>query len=71
MDELYGNLGVYLFEDFLKHTKDPYYGGSFDYGRPMKGHLWQPMTDAELIKIMADKITTNAPKGASMTWKYE
>jgi hypothetical protein len=68
MDNFYLNLGVYLLEDFLKNTKEPFYDGSFEYGRPMKGHGWQPMTNAELIKIMADQIAKNAPKGAGIAW---
>jgi hypothetical protein len=29
------------------------------------------MTDAELIKNMAEHIAKNAPKDASMVWKYD
>ncbi|HEU5335148.1 MAG TPA: alpha/beta hydrolase-fold protein, partial [Terriglobales bacterium] len=35
MDNYYLNLAVYKMEDFLKSTKDPYYGGPVVYGRPM------------------------------------
>jgi hypothetical protein len=31
----YANLAVYLLEDFLEATKNPYYAGSFQYGRPL------------------------------------
>jgi hypothetical protein len=31
-DWAYLNLGVYLLEDFLENTKDPYFAGSFTYG---------------------------------------
>jgi hypothetical protein len=61
MDEFYINLDVYLFEDFLKKTADPYYGGSFDYGRPTKGHMWTPITHAQLIRVIAKSIADNAP----------
>ena len=50
MDNFYLNLAVYLLEDFLKTTDA---GAVFEYGRPMKGHGWQPMTNAELVKMMA------------------
>ncbi len=71
MDNYYLNLAVYLLEDFLKTTKDPYYAGSFEYGRPMKGHGWHPLTQSELIRIMADHITKNAPEGENTNmWQY-
>lgn len=50
MDNFYLNLAVYLLEDFLKTTDAQ---AVFEYGRPMKGHGWQPMTNAELVKMMA------------------
>lgn len=68
----YGNLALYLLENFLATTKDPYYAGSFQYGRPLKGHGWQPTTNAELVKKMASHITENAPKTEnSAPWKYD
>lgn len=72
MDDWYLNLAVYLLEDFLANTRDPYFAGSFEYGRPMKGHGWQPTTNFELIKIMAEHISKNAPPGADpMSWHYK
>ena len=72
MDNFYLNLAVYRLEDFLKSTKDPYYEGSFEYGRPMKGHGWMPMSFVELVRIMADHITKNAPAGENpAAWKYQ
>jgi hypothetical protein len=71
MDDYYLNLAVYMLEDFLKNTKNPYYAGSFEYGRPMKGHGWHPMTNAELVKMMAAEIANNAPKGEGNSgWRY-
>jgi len=61
MDNFYLNLAVYKLEDFLKNSKNPYYAGSFEYGRPMKGHGWMPMSFVELVRIMADHIAKNAP----------
>jgi hypothetical protein len=71
MDHFYLGGGVYLLEDFLKNTKNPYYEGEFVYGRPMKGHGWQPMTNAELIRMMSAQIAKNAPKGEdNSAWQY-
>jgi len=53
MDSFYLNLAVYYLEDFLEHRTNPYYAGSVTYGRPKKPHGWQPMTDAELVRMMA------------------
>ena len=71
MDSYYLNLAVYLFEDFLSKTQKPFYGGSVEYGRPMKGHGWMPMSYQELIQMMAKHITRNAPPGADTHgWNY-
>jgi hypothetical protein len=70
MDNFYLNLAVYKLEDFLRGTTNPPYGGSFEYGRPMKGHGWTPLNQAQLITVMANHITLNAPAGADASWKY-
>jgi enterochelin esterase-like enzyme len=71
MDHFYLNLAVYLFDDFLKNTNNPPYGGSVEYGRPMKGHGWMPMSFQELIKMMAEHITKNTPAGEdTAVWSY-
>jgi hypothetical protein len=70
MDDFYLAPAVYLMEDFLEGTKNPYYAGDFRYGRPMKGHGWQPMTNADLLREMARQIAKNAPTGASTSlWR--
>lgn len=70
-DNFYLNLAVYDFQDFLKHTVNPHYEGTFEYGRPMKGHGWQPVTTSELFKMMAKHIIEHAPKGAdTKQWNY-
>jgi hypothetical protein len=70
-DNFYLNLAVYQFQDFLKHTTNPHYEGTFEYGRPMKGHGWQPVKNGELLKMMAKHITEHAPKGTNTKeWKY-
>ncbi len=66
----YFNLAVYLLEDFLRNTNNPYYAGSFTYGRPLKGHGWQPMTTAELVTLLAEHIRTHASAG-DQTWWHE
>ena len=71
MDSYYLNLAVYRMEDFMKTTKGPYYGGSFAYGRPMKGHGWHPMTWADLLRDIAAQVAKNAPKSAdTSSWNY-
>ena len=65
MDNYYLNLAVYRLENFLKNTKDPYYAGAVDYGRPMKGHGWSPYTATELVKLMAAAMEKNRPKTAA------
>ncbi len=39
MDNYYLNNGVYLVEDFLESTIDPYYNGIVDYGDRAE-HCW-------------------------------
>jgi len=71
MDDYYLNLSAYLLQDFLEDTNHPYYGGSFDFGRPMKGHGWLPTTTAELIRNMAKEISAHAPPADDNTlWQY-
>jgi hypothetical protein len=70
MDNYYLNLAVYRLEDFLGRTTSPAYAGSFEYGRPVKGHGWSPLNQAELLRVMADFIGKNAPAGADNSWKY-
>jgi hypothetical protein len=65
MDNYYLNLAVYRLEDFLKSTNNPYYAGSFEYGRPMKGHGWTPYTPEELVKVMAAAIEKQPRTGAA------
>lgn len=64
MDDFYLPYAVYLLAEFLESTTDPHYGGEVIHGRPMKGHGWQPMTTAQLIRMMAEHIAGNAPAGA-------
>jgi hypothetical protein len=69
MDNFYLNLAVYKLEEFLVTAKPPY-GGFFIYGRPMKGHGWTPLSQADLLKTMSDHISRNTPAGGDNSWKY-
>jgi len=72
MDNYYFNLPVYFLEELLENTENPYYEGSFHYGRPLKQHGWHPMTKAELIRIMADHVTKNSSPGEdTKMWRYD
>jgi hypothetical protein len=42
MDNFYLNQALYKLEEFLENTSDPYYEGSFVWGRPNKRHCWTP-----------------------------
>lgn len=66
MDNYFLNLGVYRFETFLESTKEPgkgpYYAGTFEYGRPLKPHGWQPWSNQELLRKMEAQVKRNAPR---------
>ncbi|RKY89505.1 hypothetical protein DRQ09_01240 [candidate division KSB1 bacterium] len=69
MDTYYLNNAVKLLERFLENTKNPYYAGTVEYGDG-KPHCWGPR-GTELIKLIADYITKNAPEGEDTSkWKY-
>lgn len=71
MDNYYLNLAVYQLQDVLKATTSPKSDAVFEYGRPMKGHGWQPMSNADLVRMMDRRITGSAPNGADVkSWKY-
>ncbi len=66
MDNYYLNLAVYLLQDYLEGTTHPAYAGSFSYGRPLKGHGWQPMSSADLIRTMARQVARHRlPRAAT------
>ncbi len=81
MDNYYLNNAVYLTEDFLESTTNPYYGGEVDYGDRAE-HCWNgdqnnPNHISRLRyntmyvpKILA-RIEAAAPQGADLTsWRY-
>ncbi|MDT8070613.1 MAG: alpha/beta hydrolase-fold protein [Terriglobia bacterium] len=70
-DNFYLNLAVYLTNDFLSQTKNPYYAGSFSYGRPLKGHGIRPTTTGEMLRHMAEEIRRHAPANQpAASWNY-
>jgi len=81
MDNYYLNNAVYLTEEFLEDTTNPYYGGEVDYGDRAE-HCWNgdqnnPNHISRLRyntmyvpKILA-RIEASAPRGADVTsWRY-
>ncbi len=81
MDSFYLNNAVYLMEDFLKRTKDPYYDGEVDYGDRAE-HCWngdhtRPNAISRLryhqmhIPKIMERIQKSAPSNADLTsWRY-
>jgi hypothetical protein len=81
MDNYYLNNAVYLTENFLEKTKNPYYNGLVDYGDRAE-HCWngdhsQPNYISRLryhtmyVKKILERIEKTAPKGADTTsWRY-
>ncbi len=81
MDNYYLNNAVYLVEDFLKTTKDPFYGGVVDYGDRAE-HCWngdhtRPNAYSRLryhqmfAPQIVERILKSAPPGADLkSWRY-
>ncbi len=81
MDNSYLNNAVYLMEDFLESTTDPYYGGVVGY-EPRAGHCWngdhdRPNALSRLrynqmyVPRILERIQEAAPPGADLTsWRY-
>lgn len=66
MDSFYLNNAVKLMEEFLSKTENPPYDGVVAYGDG-EPHCWGP-NGAELLKLMADQVTRNAPGGFIHSW---
>ena len=81
MDSYYLNDAVYLMEDFLEDTKEPYYAGQVEYGDRAE-HCWNgdPMHGNYISRLhyntsylpqILKRIEATAPKGADLTsWRY-
>lgn len=82
MDNYYLNNAVYLMEDFLESTTDPYYSGEVDYGDRAE-HCWNgdhenPNAISRLryntlyVPKIMKRIAESAPQNADLTsWRYE
>ncbi len=81
MDNYYLNNAVYLMEEFLESTKEPYYDGEVDYGDRAE-HCWngdheRPNALSRLrynqmfIPRIVRRILETAPEGADLqSWRY-
>ena len=81
MDNYYLNNSVYLMEDFLESTTDPYYEGEVDY-EPRAEHCWngdhtRPNALSRLrynqmyMPRILKRILDTAPEGADLeSWRY-
>ncbi len=81
MDNYYLNNSVYLMEDFLESTTDPYYDGEVDY-EPRAEHCWngdhtRPNALSRLrynqmyMPRILKRILETAPEGADLeSWRY-
>jgi hypothetical protein len=70
MDNFYLNLAVYKLEEEMKKLTNPPCDCDFQYGRPMKGHGWQPVSTASLVKWMAEHAAKNAGGEDTKQWHY-
>ncbi|MFC1725750.1 hypothetical protein ACFL4T_08990, partial [candidate division KSB1 bacterium] len=81
MDSFYLNNAVYLIEEFLESTKDPYYAGEIKYGDRAE-HCWSGDEDnpnsisrltynQRFVKKALERILKSAPEGADLkSWRY-
>jgi len=81
MDNYYLNNAVYLTEDFLESTSDPYYDGVVDYGDRAE-HCWNGdhensnaisrlRYNTMYVPRILERIEESAPEGADLTsWRY-
>ena len=82
MDNYYLNNAVYLMEDFLESTTDPYYDGEVDYGDRAE-HCWNGDHDnpnyisrlrynSMYVPKIMKRIIESAPADADLTsWRYK
>ena len=82
MDNYYLNNAVYLMEEFLENTTDPYYGGEVDYGdraehcwngdQENPNHISRLRYNSMYVPKIMKRIKESAPKGADLTsWRYK
>ena len=82
MDNYYLNNAVYLMEDFLENTTDPYYDGEVDYGdraehcwngdQENPNHISRLRYNSMYVPKIMNRILESAPAGADLTsWRYK
>lgn len=82
MDNYYLNNAVYLMEEFLESTTDPYYGGEVDYGDRAEhcwngdqengNHISRLRYNTMYVDKIMKRIKESAPAGADLTsWRYK
>ena len=81
MDNYYLNNAVYLMEDFLEQTTDPYYEGEVLYGDraehcwngdpELPNHISRLRYNSMYVPKIMDRIAQSAPPGADLeSWRY-
>ena len=81
MDNYYLNNAVYMMEEFLESTTDPYYAGEVDYGdraehcwngdQENPNHISRLRYNTMYVDKILKRINESAPKGADLTsWRY-
>jgi Putative esterase len=81
MDNYYLNNAVYLVEEFLRSTSNPFYGGEVDYGdraehcwngdHTLPNHLSRLRYNQMYVPKILERIKRTAPPGADVTsWRY-
>jgi len=81
MDNYYLNNAVYLTEEFLEQTENPYYGGEVDYGDRAEhcwngdhengNHISRLRYHTMYVPKILKRIEESAPEGADLTsWRY-
>lgn len=81
MDNYYLNNAVYLTEQFLESTTDPYYAGVVDYGDRAEhcwngdhenpNHISRLRYNTMYVPLIMERIRESAPRGADLTsWRY-
>jgi hypothetical protein len=82
MDNYYLNNAVYLMEDFLEQTTDPYYDGEVLYGDKaehcwngdpeLPNHITRMRYNSMYVPKIMKRIAESAPAGADLTsWRYK
>jgi hypothetical protein len=82
MDNYYLNNAVYLMEDFLESTTDPYFDGEVTYGDraehcwngdpELPNHISRLRYNSMYVPKIMKRIAESAPQGADLTsWRYK